>query len=108
MIAITGARLAGLSLGQGLTEVNIHSRIFELDPNANCRAQGYRIRIFDDSAKSLQRLLPENSWHAFHATCAEVRHSGHPMSALAGKAPSGRRGHPHELQQEDVREIIQG
>lgn len=85
-ILIIGGGLAGLSLGQGLKQAGIPFHIFERDTSASFRAQGYRIRISPDGAHALQRLLPENLWRAFEATCATVIHGGHQIDASTGLA----------------------
>ena len=96
MIIIVGGGLAGLSLGQGLKRAKIPFRIFERDTNASFRAQGYRIRIGEDGAAALKRLLPPQLFDAFEATSAEVVHGGHAVNAANGEElqfhiPGGRR-----------------
>ncbi|WPH00640.1 putative FAD-dependent monooxygenase [Acrodontium crateriforme] len=88
-ILIIGAGLAGLALAQGLKRSNIAFRIFERDPTASSRAQGYRIRINPDGAAALQSLLPSNLQEAFRTSSAPVIPGGSNVNALSGEISSG-------------------
>ena len=94
-ILIIGAGLAGLSLAQGLRQANVPFHIFERDTSSSFRAQGYRIRISSEGAAAVRKLVPEQLWNAFEATCAEVVGGGFQILAMTGeKDEGGGRGPP--------------
>jgi 2-polyprenyl-6-methoxyphenol hydroxylase-like FAD-dependent oxidoreductase len=58
MIHIVGAGLGGLALAQGLAQRGLKHRVYERDPDARGRSQGYRISLSELGLVALQALLP--------------------------------------------------
>ncbi|HZN74644.1 MAG TPA: FAD-dependent monooxygenase [Micromonosporaceae bacterium] len=67
-VLVAGGGLGGLCLAQGLCGEGINVRVFERDPTADIRAQGYRLRIDDHGVTALSRCLPGDLFQLFHAT----------------------------------------
>ncbi|MEU0093594.1 NAD(P)/FAD-dependent oxidoreductase [Kribbella sp. NPDC006257] len=77
-VAIIGAGIGGLALAHGLRQAGVGVRLFERDPSARFRKQGYRIHISPVGESALAAVLP-----------AEVRRrvietATHPGDLVAG------------------------
>ncbi|OAA66161.1 Aromatic-ring hydroxylase-like protein [Cordyceps fumosorosea ARSEF 2679] len=81
-ILIVGGGLAGLALAQGLLNASIPFRLFERDPLASSRPQGYRIRV---TTAALRVLLPPPILASLVATASVPILPGHAISALTGE-----------------------
>lgn len=64
-IAIVGAGLGGLALGQALKRANIAFTIYEYDLALDARSQGYRIRIDAEGQRALAHTLPPELYQLF-------------------------------------------
>lgn len=60
--------LGGLALAQGLHRAGISCAVYEKDPSAAFRNQGYRIRIDHDGITALRALLTPRAFELFAAT----------------------------------------
>jgi 2-polyprenyl-6-methoxyphenol hydroxylase-like FAD-dependent oxidoreductase len=67
-ILVAGAGLGGLCLAQGLRRAGVDVRVFERDPSADHRPQGYRIHFDARAAQALHRCLPPELYELFVAT----------------------------------------
>ena len=67
-VVIIGAGLGGLCLAQGLKRANIGFDVYERDPAADSRLQGYRIRIDPSGQRALEACLPPELFALFRAT----------------------------------------
>lgn len=56
-VVIIGAGLGGLCLAQGLKRAGIRFDVYERDPAADSRLQGYRIRIDQNGQQALEACL---------------------------------------------------
>ncbi|KAF2686475.1 cercosporin toxin biosynthesis protein [Lentithecium fluviatile CBS 122367] len=91
-VLIIGAGLGGLSLAQGLKKNAIPFHIFERDPSAAFRAQGYRIKINYEGAVALKSILSEEMWEEFEKTCAESKFGETNINAPDGTILGSRAG----------------
>jgi 2-polyprenyl-6-methoxyphenol hydroxylase-like FAD-dependent oxidoreductase len=57
-VAIIGAGVGGLALAQGLRQAGVGVRLYERDPSAAFRKQGYRIHISEVGEEALAAVLP--------------------------------------------------
>ncbi|MCJ1324216.1 hypothetical protein MMC10_000878 [Thelotrema lepadinum] len=71
-VLIIGGGIGGLALAQGLKNNGIPFTVFERDATPEARPQGYRIKIFADTAADLKYVLSAELWADFEATCAET------------------------------------
>ncbi|MCU1645365.1 MAG: nicC [Nocardia sp.] len=105
-IAIIGAGLGGLCVGQGLRKHGIAFDIYEKDPSPSSRTQGYRIRIDETGQRSLEQCLPADQYELFRATCAVATTGGQfidqEMNEIAGRAVETWR--PSELEDAQAEE----
>ncbi|WP_327146444.1 FAD-dependent oxidoreductase [Nocardia sp. NBC_01327] len=89
-IAIIGAGLGGLCMGQGLRRHGIAFDIYEKDSSPSSRTQGYRIRIDETGQRSLAQCLPADRYDLFRASCAVTTTGGQfigpDMSVIGGRA----------------------
>jgi 2-polyprenyl-6-methoxyphenol hydroxylase-like FAD-dependent oxidoreductase len=67
-VLVVGAGVGGLCLAQGLRRAGIDVRVFERDPTADARGQGYRLRIDEHGSSALARCLPDDLFRLFRAT----------------------------------------
>ncbi|TXI11328.1 MAG: FAD-dependent monooxygenase [Rhizobium sp.] len=67
-VVIIGAGLGGLCLAQGLKRAGIRFDVYERDPAADSRLQGYRIRIDTDGQRALEACLQRAQFDLFRAT----------------------------------------
>ena len=67
-VLIAGAGVGGLSLAQGLRKESIDVTVFERDPEAVARGQGYRLRIDATGNKALAACLPGDLFELYRAT----------------------------------------
>lgn len=81
-VVIIGAGLGGLALAQGLKKHGIPFSVFERDPTADYRLQGYRIKVFADTVADLQYILTPELWHDFESTCATTALGETTLNAL--------------------------
>ncbi|MGW6277829.1 FAD-dependent oxidoreductase [Kribbella sp. NPDC055071] len=58
-VAIVGAGIGGLALAQGLVKAGVDVRLYERDPSARHRKQGYRIHISPVGEAALAAVLPD-------------------------------------------------
>lgn len=72
-VSIVGAGLGGLCLAQGLRQAGVSFDVYERDPAAESRRQGYRIRIDAHGQHALSQCLPENLYTLFQQTCSAAR-----------------------------------
>ncbi|HVB64759.1 MAG TPA: NAD(P)-binding protein [Nitrolancea sp.] len=57
-VIIIGAGLGGLTLAQGLHRAGVNVAVYERDPTANIRGQGYRIHLDTRGTRGLYDCLP--------------------------------------------------
>ncbi|AGB74714.1 MULTISPECIES: FAD-dependent oxidoreductase [Rhizobium] len=69
-VVIIGAGLGGLCLAQGLKRAGIRFDVYERDPAADSRLQGYRIRIDANGQQALASCLPTALFDLFRATAS--------------------------------------
>ncbi|NTJ62718.1 FAD-dependent monooxygenase [Agrobacterium rhizogenes] len=69
-VVIIGAGLGGLCLAQGLQRAGIRFDVYERDPTADSRLQGYRIRVDANGQKALASCLPTALLDLFRATAS--------------------------------------
>ncbi|MEY9963502.1 2-polyprenyl-6-methoxyphenol hydroxylase-like FAD-dependent oxidoreductase [Streptacidiphilus sp. MAP12-16] len=67
-VIIAGGGLGGLTLAQGLHRAGISVAVYEKDPTAAFRNQGYRIRINSDGITALKAVLMPPAFELFAAT----------------------------------------
>lgn len=91
-ILIIGGGLGGLALGQGLKKASIPFHIFERDPSADFRPQGYRIKINGEGAAALKQILTPELWTYFEETCAESKPGETNFNAISGAITHSRAG----------------
>lgn len=75
-IAIVGAGLGGLALGQALKRANIAFTIYEYDLALDSRSQGYRIRIDAEGQHALANTLPPALYQLFRYSASVSSTSG--------------------------------
>lgn len=81
-VLIIGGGIGGLALAQGLKKHGIPFTVFERDIAPNARSQGYRIKVFADTAADLKHILPNKLWQEFEETCAETVMGESTLNAL--------------------------
>lgn len=91
-ILIIGGGLGGLALAQGLKKASIPFRIFEADPSADFRPQGYRLKINGEGAAALKQVLSPELWTYFEETCAESKPGETNFNAISGAVEHSRAG----------------
>jgi 2-polyprenyl-6-methoxyphenol hydroxylase-like FAD-dependent oxidoreductase len=69
-VVIIGAGLGGLCLAQGLKRAGVRFDVYERDPAADSRLQGYRIRIDANGQQALGACLPPALFELFRATAS--------------------------------------
>ncbi|WP_330276113.1 FAD-dependent monooxygenase [Lentzea sp. NBC_00516] len=69
-VIVAGGGLGGLALAQGLRRAGLSVAVYEKDPDAAFRNQGYRIRINSDGITALKELLTPQAFEVFAATAA--------------------------------------
>jgi len=87
-VSIIGAGLGGLCLAQGLKRAGIAFDVYERDPEAAARNQGYRIRINADGQRALAQCLPAHHYELFRQSCSvstQVRFLNHEMEPIEGR-----------------------
>jgi 2-polyprenyl-6-methoxyphenol hydroxylase-like FAD-dependent oxidoreductase len=67
-VLIIGGGISGLCLAQGLKKSEISVAVYERDPSAQFRIQGYRIHINAEGCHALHACLPENLFKLTLAT----------------------------------------
>ena len=67
-VLVVGGGVGGLCLAQGLRQARVAVRVFERDPPAHTRGQGYRLRIDEHGIRALARCLPGELFRLFRAT----------------------------------------
>ncbi|MGY2051200.1 FAD-dependent oxidoreductase [Methylobacterium sp. JK268] len=75
-VTIIGAGLGGLCLAQGLRRRGVAFSVFEKDPAAGTRSQGYRIRIDQTGQRALAACLPPDLARLFRETCSVAGSAG--------------------------------
>lgn len=91
-VLIIGGGLGGLALAQGLKKANVPFHIFEADPSADFRPQGYRIKINGEGAAALKQVLSPELWAYFEDTCAESKPGETNFNAISGAITHSRAG----------------
>lgn len=100
-VLIIGGGLGGLALAHGLKNTSTPFHVFEADPTADFRAQGYRLKINQDGATALKNVLSAEMWDYYEQTCAdseagETNFNAIDGSILASRAGTGFRGKTKE------------
>jgi 2-polyprenyl-6-methoxyphenol hydroxylase-like FAD-dependent oxidoreductase len=73
-VLIIGGGIGGLCLAQGLRQAGFDEvAVYERDPSAEGRMQGYRLRISPDGERALRKCLPRRAQDLLTAT-SNVRH----------------------------------
>jgi 2-polyprenyl-6-methoxyphenol hydroxylase-like FAD-dependent oxidoreductase len=67
-VLVAGAGIGGLALAQGLRRRGVEVAVFERDPAAVARGQGYRLRIDAGGNEALARCLPDDLFALYRAT----------------------------------------
>lgn len=67
-ILVMGGGIAGLCLAQGLRKAGLRVTVYERDPNAAHRHQGYRISLKDTGVQALKACLPDHLYDLAVAT----------------------------------------
>ncbi|MFG1702170.1 FAD-dependent oxidoreductase [Nonomuraea sp. M3C6] len=67
-ILVIGGGIGGLALAQGLRKSGLDVTLFERDPSAGHRAQGYRISLKETGVKALRACVPANLFDLAVAT----------------------------------------
>jgi 2-polyprenyl-6-methoxyphenol hydroxylase-like FAD-dependent oxidoreductase len=67
-ILIVGGGIGGLSLAQGLRKAGLGVTLFESDPSAGHRAQGYRISLKEAGVRALRACVPAHLYDLAVAT----------------------------------------
>ena len=70
-VLVAGGGIGGLALAQGLRRAGIQVDVYEGDPHAADRLQGYRIHINRAGSRALYDLLPPPLFEAFVATSGQ-------------------------------------
>lgn len=91
-VLIIGGGLGGLALAQGLKKASIPFQVFEADPSADFRPQGYRLKINGDGAAALKSVLTPELWSYFQETCAESKPGETNFNAINALITSSRAG----------------
>jgi 2-polyprenyl-6-methoxyphenol hydroxylase-like FAD-dependent oxidoreductase len=68
-VVVIGAGLGGLALAQRLVRAGIAVDVYERDRHRKDRPQGYRLHINPAGAEALQKVLPDDLYRLFLATC---------------------------------------
>jgi 2-polyprenyl-6-methoxyphenol hydroxylase-like FAD-dependent oxidoreductase len=71
-VMVIGGGVGGLCLAQGLRKAGIKVTVYERDPSAQIRHQGYRIGLKATGASALRECLPENLFELAVATSIRV------------------------------------
>lgn len=102
-IAIVGAGLGGLALGQALKRAGVAFDVYEFDRALDSRPQGYRIRIDAGGQQALAQVLPPQLYGLFRATASIAATSGSflapNLEPTPGRAPES--WHVEELSTSD-------
>jgi 2-polyprenyl-6-methoxyphenol hydroxylase-like FAD-dependent oxidoreductase len=69
-VAIAGAGLSGLCLAQALLRAGFDVQVYEREPSAHARRQGYRITVDAHGARALKHCLPPHLFEAVRATAS--------------------------------------
>jgi 2-polyprenyl-6-methoxyphenol hydroxylase-like FAD-dependent oxidoreductase len=67
-VLVVGGGVGGLCLAQGLRRAGVAVQVFERDPTAHTRGQGYRLRIDEYGIRALAQCLPAELFRLFRAT----------------------------------------
>jgi len=70
-VLIIGGRIGGLCPAQGLKQSGVSVAVYERDPSAHFRRQGYRLHMNPDGSHALHDCLPENLFKLFVATSGQ-------------------------------------
>jgi FAD binding domain len=76
-VAIVGAGLSGLCLAQSLHRVGFDVEVYERDPSAHARRQGYRIMLDKHGENALRKCLPSHLFEAVADTASSVDDVGY-------------------------------
>lgn len=70
-ILVVGGGIGGLCLAQGLTRAGIDVTVFDRDPDARLRAQGWRLSLKEDGIRALRECLPPHLFDLCVATAIQ-------------------------------------
>jgi|SRR5262249_51338539 len=76
-VAIVGAGLSGLCLAQSLSRAGFDVQIYERDPSAHSRRQGYRITLDRHGHDAIKKCLPLHLFEAVSATASSIAEVGY-------------------------------
>ena len=91
-VLIIGGGLGGLAFAQGLKKAGIAFHVYEQDPSADFRAQGYRLKLNPDGAAALKKVLSAELWEHFEETCAESEWGETNFNAIDATIRASRAG----------------
>ncbi|KAJ1549406.1 hypothetical protein HK405_004011 [Cladochytrium tenue] len=94
-ILIIGAGISGLCLAQGLKRRGVPFSVFERDPAADHRAQGYRLRINADGYDGLEGCLPAAVMDLYSASLAKTVFNFRHFQAVTGMRDTSVPPPPH-------------
>ena len=72
-VAIAGAGIGGLCLAQGLRRAGIEVAVYEQDPAALARGQGYRLRLDHEGHAALRSCLPDDLFALHESAGIQLR-----------------------------------
>lgn len=67
-VLVIGGGIGGLCLAQGLRQAGIDVAVYERDPSARGRMQGYRLRLLPEGEQALRECLPRAAQDLLTAT----------------------------------------
>lgn len=92
-VLIVGAGIGGLCLAQGLKKHGIPCKVFERDPSATARLQGYRLRINNDGYDALEANLPADLLELYLQSNAAFEPGIAILDALTGEKAAPKAHH---------------
>ncbi|KAK3386512.1 cercosporin toxin biosynthesis protein [Podospora didyma] len=113
-ILIIGGGLGGLCLAQGLRQAGAPFHVYERDPDAAWRPQGYRLRLNGEGANALKEALTADLWERFQKTCSMTElgetdinaADGSILACRAGGSPTMKGLKPYTCDRKVLRDIL--